>query len=114
MAAGIYCITSLVTGDRYIGSSVNVHSKLYQWQKAILAAIENQNFYYGYNRSLLRSAIQYGFHAFHFQVLEDCSALTRLELRKRECQRSEQEKPSYNIRRPCPAGFDYVNSTQKR
>lgn len=67
---GIYCITNLVNGKKYIGQSVNIKSRWLQEK--------NLN---GVNRHLKSAFQKYGLENFSFQVLEECS---REDLNRKE------------------------------
>lgn len=58
---GIYCITNLVNGKKYIGQSVNIKNRWLQEK--------NLN---GVNKHLKSAFLKYGLENFDFQVLEEC------------------------------------------
>lgn len=59
---GIYCITNLINGKKYIGQSVNIKNRWLQEK--------NLN---GINKHLKSAFQKYGLESFSFQVLEECS-----------------------------------------
>lgn len=84
---GIYLITNLVNGKRYIGSSKDLYKRLYQhiWH---LDKNEHENSY------LQHSWLKYGKDFFEWGILEYCSEQCRLE---REGYYITTLKPEYNL-----------------
>lgn len=68
---GIYCITNLVNGKKYIGQSVNIKRRWYQERKGKV------------NKYLLGAFEKYGLENFSFEVLEECSR-EELNLKEKE------------------------------
>lgn len=75
MACGIYAITNLTTGKRYIGSSNNVKKR---WNGHLSLLVRNRH----YNKHLQRAWNKYGGADFDFTIVEECckGALTEREL----------------------------------
>jgi|GEM_PF-3010639 len=113
MTQGIYCITNTATGDRYIGSSVSAESRIYSWRLALTAIVEGRNAQYCVNKLMQNSVREYGLSRFTFEILEDCSHLSRYELRKREQQWIDTLNPGFNIHATNPAPFDFKSNAQK-
>lgn len=84
---GVYLITCIPTGKRYIGSSVSLE-KRWIGHKSALRRLVHENMH------LQRSWNKYGEAAFKFDVLEECAPE---ELLKREQQWLDTERPEFNI-----------------
>ena len=65
---GIYCITNLVNGKKYVGQSTNIENR---WKIHLQQAREKS--FYGYNYPLYAALRKYGVESFKFEVLEECS-----------------------------------------
>jgi len=68
----IYCIHNLVTGQRYIGSTINLTKRFSEHHQALKANRHT-------NRYLQRAWNKYGSDAFDAFVLEDCSPENLIE-----------------------------------
>lgn len=95
-SCGVYEITNLATGENYIGSSVNVRSRV------------NQHFgntclrrYIGINR-FYDDIAKYGSDNFAAAPLEECSPENKIE---RERYWYERMRPTYNQITPCEQPF---------
>ena len=65
---GIYCITNLVNGKKYVGQSTNIENR---WKMHQVAATRKS--FYGYDYPLYAALRKYGVESFKFEVLEECS-----------------------------------------
>lgn len=95
---GIYQITCLVTGERYIGSSVDIEKR---WREHVTAMLrpDNPQFASLSNRYLVKAARLHGLQHISFQVLEFCFAMTPVEMEVREYELINKLKPEFNIKR---------------
>ena len=84
---GIYMITNLVNGNRYIGSSCNVRVRLWGHRATLR---HNKH----YNTHLQRAWNKYGENNFDFSILEKCTEEERFE---KEQLYVNSLKPEYNI-----------------
>ena len=67
MITGIYCITNLVNGKKYIGQSKNIEER---WKKHKRSAFNQSK--KEYNKPLYRAIRKYGINNFKFEILEEC------------------------------------------
>lgn len=90
--SGVYKITNTITGDFYIGSSVNIK---HRWtdHKSPSALIHQPN------SRLYKDMAQYGLNSFSFEIIEETT-----ELKEREQYWIDKLKPNYNNYRA--SGFD--------
>ena len=65
---GIYSITNVINGKRYIGQSTNIKKR---WQRHINDSKNPKT--RGYEYPLCRAIRKYGLDYFDFQILENCS-----------------------------------------
>ncbi len=85
--SGIYIISNLESGKRYIGSSNNLYNRLYQHFKELENNVHaNQHFQNAWNK--------YGEDAFEYSILEYCDEEIRLE---REKYYIDTIVPEYNV-----------------
>lgn len=80
---GIYIITNLINGKRYIGQSVNIKRRFWDHR-----CISHET-----NRHLKHALVKYGKENFKYEVLEECKAS---ELDEREIYYINLLKPEYN------------------
>jgi group I intron endonuclease len=67
-AAGVYCWTNLITGKQYVGSSVNLKSRFYNYfSPKFLARHANKSIIH-------RALLKYGYSNFSLSILEYCDA----------------------------------------
>lgn len=83
--SGIYCITNKITGDRYIGSSVNINRR---FKKHRTELRHNKHS----NPILQRAFNKYGEDAFYFGIVEICENII-----EREQQYLDTKEFKYNI-----------------
>lgn len=87
-STGVYCIKNIITGDLYIGSSVNC---LYtRWKNHYTLLNTNKH----HNRHLQNAVNKYGICLFIFGVLEYCDIDLCIS---REQQYIDSLRPKYNI-----------------
>lgn len=87
-STGVYCIKNIITGDMYIGSSVNC---LYtRWKDHYTLLKTNKH----HNRHLQNAVNKYGIYLFIFGVLEYCDIDLCIS---REQQYIDVWHPKYNI-----------------
>lgn len=84
---GIYLIFNLVSGKRYVGSSINIYNRFHEYIH-ILKINE------AHNKHLQNSWNKYGEESFVFQVLEYCEPKVQFE---REQYYIDLIKPEYNL-----------------
>lgn len=65
LKCGIYIITNLLNGKRYVGSSKNLYNRLHEH-------VHNLNNNKAHNKHLQASWNKYGGDAFHYGILEYC------------------------------------------
>jgi group I intron endonuclease len=65
MTAGVYCITNVVTGDRYIGMTSNIDQRLDR-HKRQLSNLSHPN------KKLQKLWMNHGADSLVFEVLEEC------------------------------------------
>ena len=64
---GIYCITNKITGEQYVGQSINIEDRKQQ---------HFYNYQYEgeeYNKVLYKAMRKYGANNFIFSILEECT-----------------------------------------
>ena len=84
---GVYKIENTLTGDFYIGSSENIHSRLWQHQNKLkLGKHKNIHLQRAYNK--------YGQSEFEYRILLQCE---KSELLRYEQKLIDKLNPSYNI-----------------
>lgn len=88
-AAGVYEVRNIITGERYIGSSVCLRRR---WTKH-RACLKNGT---SYHPRLMAAWAQYGESAFEFRTLEVCER-DKDTLRAREQKWMDALKPEYNV-----------------
>lgn len=86
--SGVYMITNKVNGKRYIGSSIDISSRISSHMNRE-ARKQNTEFY--------KEAYKYGRDGFEYTVLEECSQEYLLE---RETYYFELLEPEYNMKHP--------------
>lgn len=104
--SGIYKITNTVTGDFYIGSSVNLYNRIKKHRYSLIGN-------YHTNSHLQNSWNKHGTDCFEFSILEYCDKELLLE---REQSYINTQKPSYNI---CPIagnslGFKHSEESKQK
>lgn len=85
--SGIYAITNIVNGNRYIGSSANISQR---WSGHKRALCKNTH----HSRHLQNAWNKYGADSFEFSVIEYCETNQLLD---REQFYIDSEKPTYNV-----------------
>lgn len=100
---GIYKITNKVTGDFYIGGSVNAKGRKSNHFN------RDARKYYGRYR-LHTDIVNYGKENFSFEVIEECK---REELLEREQYWYDVLKPTYNVVRPAKHNFVHAEVLRK-
>ena len=68
MITGIYCIENLINKKKYIGQSINIHSRWYQHKRD-----SNHSERKGYDSPLHKAFRKYGIENFKFTVIEEVS-----------------------------------------
>lgn len=81
---GIYIITNLITGKRYIGQSIDIQRRFHDHR-----CISHES-----NRHLKYALAKYGKENFKYEVLEECD---ESELDEKERYYIEKLKPEYNV-----------------
>ena len=82
--SGVYKITNTITGDFYIGSSVNIKRR---WTRHRSSSSWKEN----PNSGLYKDMAKYGRDIFKFEIIEETT-----ELKEREQYYIEKLKPTYN------------------
>ena len=82
--SGIYLITCLINGKKYVGQSIDIKRRFNQHRRK------------EHNSKLKTEFEKFGIDAFEFKVLEECEAS---ELAEREDYYLKTFKPEYNIRK---------------
>ena len=85
--SGVYKITNIITGDFYIGSSVNIEHRWANHKSPSTWAIKS-------GMMLYQAMAQYGLNNFIFEIIEKTNSL-----REREQYWIEQLHPTYNSNR---------------
>lgn len=99
---GVYMITNTVTNDFYIGSSIDIESRLsnhFNRDKRLYP-----------DHSLYIAITNYPFECFKFEVLEECSPEDKIE---REQYWYDKLHPTYNMVRPTENNFIYGSVREK-
>lgn len=106
MASGVYSITCVVTGEKYVGGTSDCARR---WSHHMSALRRNKNS----NQNLQALFDQYGSDAFQFDVLEECEVA---DIPACELKWIDQLKPSLNVywgsigrRKQRPMGEDFIN-----
>ena len=92
---GVYMITCKVTNKSYIGSSVDISSRLSTHFGRDAKKYKHRDFY--------KDILKYGRDMFVWCVLEECD---KSELINRELYYYNKYKPSYNVIPPCECSFN--------
>jgi len=97
---GVYMITNTANGKRYVGSSVNVGSRISQHFTTCVRKYRGINEFYS-------EIFEYGRDAFEIKLLESCTRETKLE---RERYWFDELHPEYNMVEPddCPLKHESV------
>lgn len=91
MNCGIYKITNLITGDFYIGQSINIKKREWKhFSELRLGKHKNSHLQHTYNK--------YGEENFKFETILYCEPF---ELTRYEQALVDKWKPAYNIRKEC-------------
>jgi group I intron endonuclease len=108
MTSGIYCITCVATGARYVGLSTQLQKRWRTQQQQIVGRKhENPNFLSLYE--------QHGIESFTFEVLEECpSSFSESHLQAVERKWIERMKPSLNRRLPYDRELNRQRSEQMK
>jgi hypothetical protein len=85
--SGVYRLKNLINGKTYVGSSVNISSRLSKYYS--LAGLMRD-----YSMLINRALLKYGYSSFSFEILEYCG---KDETLKREDHYLKLLKPDYNI-----------------
>ena len=100
--SGIYKITNMITGDFYIGSSVNIKWRFTQHKSPSTWALKQ-------GMKLYQAMIQYGLNNFEFEILEETN-----DLHNREQYWIEQLHPIYNRNNAKGLDKEKVKKASKR
>ena len=100
--SGVYKITNTITGDFYIGSSVNIKRR---WATHKCPSKWNQH----PNSKLYKDMAQFGLDNFLFEIIEETEAL-----KEREQYYIEQLNPNYNDRQANGQDTERIKETRKR
>ncbi len=93
---GVYQITNVRNGRRYIGSAVNVRKRCYHHWKRMTKGLHG-------NRFLQRTWDKYGEQVFQYEVLE--AVKDKNKLTEREQWYLDNHKPEYNM---CPTAGNWL------
>ena len=85
--SGVYMFINMVSGKRYIGSSVDIYNRIHEH-------VHNLNNNKAHNKHLQASWNKYGEDAFHYGILEYCKEDVQFE---REQYYIDLIKPEYNL-----------------
>jgi group I intron endonuclease len=97
--AGVYRWTNLKNGKTYIGSSINIFSRLITYY--------NINYLLKNNMTIYRSILKYGYSNFSFEILEYCDPEKAIE---REQHFLDMLKPQYNILKKAGSSLGFKHS----
>lgn len=90
-ASGVYAITHIESGKRYIGSSHNMHRRLTRHKSDLLRGSHP-------NVKLQRAYLKYGIHAFTFTPIIVCAKHDLILFEQRAIDRFDSAANGYNIR----------------
>lgn len=91
---GVYLITNKITGDSYVGSSVDIAQRCSNHFNRDARKYPNKPFY--------RDTLHYGYENFEFIVLEECERSILIE---RELYYYHKLHPTYNVVTPSENNF---------
>lgn len=97
---GVYSITNKIDGKRYIGKSINIHSRFWYHRNSLLKDVRGKDT----NRYLFNAVKKHGIDSFSFDVLESFDTISDAELADREIYwmdfyNSCSREYGYNLRR---------------
>ena len=111
MTCGIYCITNTVTGDRYVGASVNIETRLKGHRSLLMRTIAANSIQrWESNKRIQQLALDHGIDAFCFGILESCEFE---QLADRESFWIDKLSPSINTIR-APYSFKACEGSRER
>lgn len=99
---GVYKIENKITHDFYIGSSINISSRIGNHMNRDAKRYSNKKFY--------KDVLEYGIENFNFDVLELCNPKDKIE---REQYWYDKLHPTYNEVRPTDCNFIYSEVIRK-
>ncbi len=107
MAAGIYKITNIVNGKKYIGSSIDLEVR----KDLHFRQLKNSNHH---NQPLQRAYLKYGKDNLIFEVLEVLESFTKEILLQLEQKYIDLENPEYNICKTAGSSLGRIVSEETR
>lgn len=91
---GIYKITNKITGECYVGQSTNIQARWDQHRRNAVAKEKVRKY------ALYRDMRRYGYSAFEFEILEECSKFKLDERENYWIRYYSEQTHMYNILYP--------------
>lgn len=110
MTQGIYKILNTVTGEFYIGSSVNIEQRWQQHKSMMRSTIKHGIYPRWCSIRMMDAAVEHGVESFILEILEEYPDINRFVLRTREWEWARKLKPTLNSALPSEyvsGGFAY-------
>lgn len=104
---GVYCLLNNITGDCYVGSSINLYNRLRQHKNSLYKSCHE-------NQILNRSVSKYGIDNFSFKILKYIFIIDKEILSKKEQYYIDILNPKYNILKDAYRNSSYKHTKEAK